>query len=444
MLPRMRRPLTFLLLLVGLLVAPASASAAVTAEAFGVGVILTSDGANDEITLTCIGGMAPGGGSPQVPCQDVEVVFVKGNGGEDTIKLENVGKANFPALREVEIDGGLGLDVVNGSQVEDLVDADSEDVVNSGGGNDLIDEGAQVSAGEGDDVMSLSRGTASGGSGDDRFDNPASLGPLSGGSGIDTFEFDFSTVETLNVRFEVEDGGLGIITGVDSGAIFWNSIERAELFLVDGGTQTVDASKFSGVLEADGRGGPDILIGGPGEDLLSGGLGDDDLTGGGGFDWVKGDAGADQLRLRDGEVDRGVCGDDADVAIADLADSLFGCESIDLPVAAASSAAPPPVIASDTAAPDTKGLKGPKKVLQGKSAVFRFTSTESGGTFKCRIDKGPLKSCQSPFKAKTGKLSPERKHAFSVFAVDSAGNADQTPATLKFSVEEKPKPGKRG
>jgi hypothetical protein len=49
--------------------------------------------------------------------------------------------------------------------------------------------------------------------------------------------------------------------------------------------------------------------------------------------------------------------------------------------------------------PATKGLKDPKKMAQGKS------------------------------------------HTFSVLATDAAGNADKTPATLKFKVE--PKPAKR-
>lgn len=259
-------------------------------------------------------------------------------------------------LDHTEIQGGEGEDGVTGSQIGDTIESDAEDFVSGGSGNDSIFEGDVVFGDAGDDVMSATRGSANGGTGDDRFEGPGGIGPFAGGPGTDSFELDLGAVSTANIRFDVENGGLALTTELGSGAFFWSSVDRVELFLADGGTQTVDASKFSGALEANGRGGPDVLIGGFGEDLLSGGLGDDDLTGNGGFDWVKGEAGADRLRLRDGEVDRGVCGDDADLAIADLTDSLVGCESVDLPAVAVPSIAPPS--ATDATPPDTKGLKG--------------------------------------------------------------------------------------
>ncbi|HSS05475.1 MAG TPA: calcium-binding protein [Solirubrobacterales bacterium] len=450
MLPRVSRPLAFLFVLVGcLLVAPVSASAAVTGEGFEAEVVLTSDGSGDVIELTCAAGMAPGGFVTQVPCADVQTVIVRGNGGDDEVKLENVGTTDFPALSRVEINGGEGEDKIFGTQIGDTVVADEEDVVSTGAGDDFIEGGDAVSAGEGDDEMLLSQGNANGGFGDDRFKNPQNLpfGQLTGGPGTDTFELDFPAPGTINARFDVENGGLGISSGMSAAAFAWTSIDRVDLSLTDFGTQTVDASKFSGTLEADGRGGPDVLIGSPGEDLLSGGPGNDEITGGPGFDWVKGGTGADQLQLRDGAVDRGVCGDDADTAIADQADSLDGCESIDLPstpAATTPTAVVPITAVRDTLAPSTSHLKGPKKVIQGKLAVFTFTSSESGGTFKCRVDKGSFKSCKSPLKAKTGALDPSKKHTISVFAIDAAGNADATPATFKFSVEEKPRPAGRG
>jgi len=423
----MRRSLALLTLIACLLAAPA-ASATVTAEGVGVGVFVSSDGAGDTITVTCVGGMAPGGAATQIPCADVQGVIVKAGGGNDTIKLENVGTAIFPELAYTEIQGGEGEDAIDGSQIGDTVESDQEDFVSGGPGNDLIEGGDDVFGGEGDDLMAGTSGSANGGSGDDRFQEAGGIGPFSGGPGADTFELSLPAEQVLNIQFAVENGGLGLTTEAGSGALFWNSIDRVELFLSDG-TQSVDASGFAGAVEADGRGGNDLFVGSPGEDLLIGGPGNDDLTGGPGFDWVIGGFGADRLQLRDGEVDRGVCGEDADSAIADAVDSLGGCESVDLPAVPLSAIPPPPV----DPAPDTKGLKGPKKVAKGKVASFSFASSETGSTFKCKVDKGPYKACKSPFKVKTGKLALG-KHALFVFAVDRAGNVDPTPASRKFTV----------
>jgi PKD repeat protein len=89
----------------------------------------------------------------------------------------------------------------------------------------------------------------------------------------------------------------------------------------------------------------------------------------------------------------------------------------------------------DLAPPTTIGLKGPKKVRRGKPAIFRFGSSEAGGTFRCRVDSKPLKTCASPFRVTTKKLAPGRPHTFAVFAVDPAGNADPTPLKRSFRVK---------
>lgn len=368
-----------------------------------------------------------------LPCNVVEDIFIRAGGGTDVVNLSSITAADFPVLRRVLIDGGEGVDVINGTQVGDTVEDGFDDVVSTGGGDDAIEGGAQIVAGDGNDLMVGPRGPADGGAGDDRFEEPAGEGPFSGGPGMDAVMYNLPPNLTADIRLSPEDGGLAVVNPppAPSGVIPWSSIERAELFMFNGGTQTIDASRFSGVLEADGRGGPDIIIGGPNEDFLTGGPGNDDITGGPGFDWVNGGLDADQLQLRDGEIDRGVCGDGADLAIADPIDSLLGCESISLPAAA------------DTTAPDTTGLKGPKQVTKGKVVTFKFSSTEAGSSFKCKVDGGKTTTCASPFKVKTGKLKPG-KHTFSAFAVDAAGNADATPATQKFTVKAaKPKPRKQ-
>jgi hypothetical protein len=85
----------------------------------------------------------------------------------------------------------------------------------------------------------------------------------------------------------------------------------------------------------------------------------------------------------------------------------------------------------DTTPPQTKIVKGPKAKTHAKKVKFKFTSNEAGSTFKCKLDKKPVKSCKSP---KTYKKLKPGKHLFKVWAIDKAGNKDPTPAKRKFKV----------
>jgi hypothetical protein len=85
----------------------------------------------------------------------------------------------------------------------------------------------------------------------------------------------------------------------------------------------------------------------------------------------------------------------------------------------------------DTTPPDTKIVKGPPKKTHKTTVKFKFTSTEGGSTFQCKLDRKPFKTCSSPKKYK--KLKPG-KHLFKVRAIDKAGNVDPTPAKRKFTV----------
>ncbi|HEY5710249.1 MAG TPA: NosD domain-containing protein [Solirubrobacterales bacterium] len=86
---------------------------------------------------------------------------------------------------------------------------------------------------------------------------------------------------------------------------------------------------------------------------------------------------------------------------------------------------------SDDKAPQTTIRKGPKKKSQSTTAKFKFTSSEAGSTFQCKLDKKPAKKCKSQKKYKG--LKPG-KHVFKVWATDAAGNKDPTPAKKKFEV----------
>jgi hypothetical protein len=86
---------------------------------------------------------------------------------------------------------------------------------------------------------------------------------------------------------------------------------------------------------------------------------------------------------------------------------------------------------ADTSPPQTKITKGPRKKTRKRTARFRFSSSEAGSSFECKLDRGPFRPCRSPRKYK--KLKPGR-HVFRVRAVDASGNRDHSPAVRKFRV----------
>jgi len=64
-------------------------------------------------------------------------------------------------------------------------------------------------------------------------------------------------------------------------------------------------------------------------------------------------------------------------------------------------------------------------------ATYKFTSTEAGSSFECKLDRKNYKPCSSP---RTLKRLKPAKHKFKVRAIDAAGNVDPTPAKDKFRV----------
>ncbi len=68
---------------------------------------------------------------------------------------------------------------------------------------------------------------------------------------------------------------------------------------------------------------------------------------------------------------------------------------------------------------------------KARSASFSFDSNEEGSSFRCRLDGHRVSSCASPssYANLTAGL-----HAFRVYAVDAAGNADATPVISHFSI----------
>jgi hypothetical protein len=88
----------------------------------------------------------------------------------------------------------------------------------------------------------------------------------------------------------------------------------------------------------------------------------------------------------------------------------------------------------DTKPPRTAITHRPPSLItvrRGPRAVaFRFSSNEPGARFRCRIDGKPYRDCAPPrrYRLRLGR------HSFRVFAVDSSGNRDPSPAIFKFRI----------
>jgi Tol biopolymer transport system component len=88
----------------------------------------------------------------------------------------------------------------------------------------------------------------------------------------------------------------------------------------------------------------------------------------------------------------------------------------------------PPV---DRIPPETTISKAPKSETRRRTAKFRFASSEPGATFECRLDRGAFEACESPAAYEDLKRC---RHKFEVDATDAAGNADPSPAKVRFKV----------
>ena len=87
---------------------------------------------------------------------------------------------------------------------------------------------------------------------------------------------------------------------------------------------------------------------------------------------------------------------------------------------------------ADTTPPDTTIVSGPSGTVNNPDARFTFNATEADSSFECSFEGAAFASCSSP-KAYVGV--GDGSHSFRVRAVDAAGNADATPATRTWTVE---------
>jgi hypothetical protein len=85
----------------------------------------------------------------------------------------------------------------------------------------------------------------------------------------------------------------------------------------------------------------------------------------------------------------------------------------------------------DHTAPNTAITKSPAAKTTARTTGFSFTASENRSTFACKLDSGRWGRCTSPRSYSSLALGV---HQFSVRATDSAGNTDQTPASVSWSV----------
>ncbi|HEX3318578.1 MAG TPA: calcium-binding protein [Solirubrobacteraceae bacterium] len=269
---------------------PADA-AATSAETVGNTATLNLDGADDNETVSVVGGLvahtAVGGGlnsaidwdsatpgDQTVPADGTFSIAVDGGDGNDSITV----LAKTTEVAGVFLSGGTGDDVLTG--------ADTSDSLDGGDGND------RLVGGKGTDKMN-------GGAGNDTlvWNNGDGSDTLNGDAGNDGVEVNGSP--TLGDAFTLA-ASAGRVQFQRTNLVPFTLDASAERFEVNGlgGNDSVSASDGVGaltLLSVDGGAGDDVLSGSDGPDLLQGGEGNDVLSGGGGDDRIVGDRGSDTM-----------------------------------------------------------------------------------------------------------------------------------------------------
>jgi len=85
----------------------------------------------------------------------------------------------------------------------------------------------------------------------------------------------------------------------------------------------------------------------------------------------------------------------------------------------------------DKEPPQTFLRKHPPKSTRSRKAKLVFASSESGSSFRCKLDSAAYRKCRSP--ATYAKLK-RGGHVFRVYAIDAAGNADRSPTKFKWTI----------
>jgi Ca2+-binding RTX toxin-like protein len=226
---------------------------------------------------------------------------ITGGGGNDLLHGENDDDRIEGNDGHDQITGGVGTDVLMGGQGNDQLDG--------GTGNDILYGGSQndtLDGGSGEDVLYGEQGndTLTGGVDDDTLVGGANGDTLYGGDGDDRIfgdrgyaDPDVSQPDGNDFLYG-QDGDDRIFGEGGNDWLEGDDVDQSgqDLLVGDGGTDSLY-----------GRDGADQLLGGDDNDLLHGDDGDDLLNGGRGVDVLFGDAGEDTLQIdfasADGSVD---------------------------------------------------------------------------------------------------------------------------------------------
>ncbi|HET7121584.1 MAG TPA: calcium-binding protein [Solirubrobacterales bacterium] len=359
----------------------------------------------------------------------LDSIVLAGMAGADTVAAEG-----FPDTAAVVVLGGTGSDQLTGG-------AASEDVLVDGPGG-----GEDTSSALGGDDALLHNGGADellGGDGNDLFLSVSICDEeqIFGGNGRDNSSW---------ARYS----GTGVAARLDQGVAGQPAGEQVQC---PGGSaefdqlQSVEDLEGSSV-DSQGSTGADVFFGDPGPNQLLGHSGPDIYRAGSGEDSILANSG-DSDPLID-------CGPDADRVLIDIPHpgeyedaAPLECESVkEAPPNSFSSETelpPPPPPPPRVVEPPPRDLKPPRTSITHRPAklltarrgprevAFRFSSSERGSRFRCRLDGKPYRDCTSPRRYRLGL----GRHSFRVFAVDSSGNRDPSPAIVKFRVRRAPSTG---
>jgi Ca2+-binding RTX toxin-like protein len=230
------------------------------------------------------------------------------DGGDDADSLSG-GDGND------SLDGGAGTDTLDGGVGNDsLWGGDANDLLNAGAGNDSL------GGGDGDDYLN-------GDLGDDTFDegaDPNGSDVINGGGGFDILDYSARSAD-LTVTLCTST----VLTN-SSSAVPSGTCATADDGEANEDDNAINIKHLIGGTAQDtltGTDGDDLIEGGADGDTLTGGLGNDKLYGDAGDDTIDGDAGEDHLEggEDDDTLDAGD-GDDACVTDADDVAAAVSCE----------------------------------------------------------------------------------------------------------------------
>ncbi len=349
----------------------------------------------------------------------LDSVLLAGMGGNDEL-----GASGFPTTTSVVILGGDGADGMSGGEAsEDVLvdgpDANADTLSALGGDDALLHNGGE------DELI--------GGNGNDLFLSVSICDgeTLVGGPGRDNASW--ARLGSVGVTARLD---LGLAGGVGSGAS------------PECGGDTLDS--LNGIEDLEGSNQGDVFFGDGERNQLLGHQGPDVYSALAGNDSILANS-ADLPKIPDSDLAID-CGEGVDSALVDFHPQSndpvpVDCESVreaegnnfrtvtELPPPPLPEPPPPPPV--DRKAPRTRITHRPAKVLIARGlprrVSFRFASNEPRSSFRCKLDARPFRPCASPRAYNLGG----GRHAVRIYAIDSAGNRDPSPALFVLQVRRR-------